>query len=87
MRERMNDQTSRMVLFRMIGCLPQGQNFWPKTLSDKLEREYLGKEDDSYLGVDKSFGERGGTRLIFCFRKKPYSLGEPVDAQITFTDL
>ena len=87
MRERMNDQTSRMVLFRMIGCLPQGQDFWPKTLSDKLEREYLGKEDDSYLGVDKSFGERGGTRLIFCFRKKPYSLGEPVDAQITFTDL
>ena len=87
MRERMNDQTSRMVLFRMIGCLPQGQDFRPKTLSDKLEREYLGKEDDSYLGVDKSFGERGGTRLIFCFRKKPYSLGEPVDAQITFTDL
>ena len=71
----------------MIGCLPPGQDFWPKTLPDKLEREYLGKEDDSYLGVDKSFGERGGTRLIFCFRKKPYSLGEPVDAQITFTDL
>ena len=87
MRERMNDQSRRKVLFRKIGCLPQGQDFWPKILSDKLEREYLGKEDDSYLGVDKSFGERGGTRLIFCFRKKPYSLGEPVDAQITFTDL
>ena len=52
-----------------------------------LEMEFLGKEVDSYLGVDRPFGESGGTRLIFCFRKKPYSLGKPVDAQITFTDL
>ena len=87
MRERTNDQSRRKVLFRKIGCLPHGQDFWPKILSDKLERECLGKEDVSYLGVDKPFDERGGTRLIFCFRKKPYSLDEPVDAQITFTDL